>query len=157
MIRYVSEKEVDLPSPPPKGKSLSPRKSVGELSQKTWGATQQANSSIALRELKKVNDQRETIKGRLSVLQAQEEKNQFKAFLSQQRYQFHLQMRDEMERARNQKALHLHNVIEKIQDTQEQARQDRLTHQKNLKRANQQLLNTKVTDYLTAKQRTRDI
>ena len=61
-----------------------------------------------------------------------------------------------MERARNQKALHLHNDMEKIQDTQEQARQDRLTHQQNLKRANQQLLNVKVTDYLTAKQRTRD-
>lgn len=51
-------------------------------------------SSEALRMLKKHNDQTNLMKGRLSVLQIHEEKNDFKAFLNEQRYQFHQQMRN---------------------------------------------------------------
>jgi hypothetical protein len=47
-----------------------------------------------LRILKRANDQGETLKGRLSVLQIHEEKNDFKAFLNDQRYRFHQHMRD---------------------------------------------------------------
>ena len=36
------------------------------------------------------------LKGRLSVLQIEEEKSDFRAFLNDHRYQFHQQMRDEM-------------------------------------------------------------
>ena len=39
--------------------------------------------------LKKANDQSELLKGRLSVLQINEEKNDFKAFLNHHKMQFH--------------------------------------------------------------------
>lgn len=50
-------------------------------------------SSEALRNLKKHNDQTALLKGRLSVLQIHEEKNDFRAFMNEHRYQFHEQMR----------------------------------------------------------------
>jgi hypothetical protein len=53
-----------------------------------------------LKQLKRVNDYKDMLTGRLSVLQIQEEKSDFKAFLSEHRYQFHQQMRDEMQRER---------------------------------------------------------
>ncbi len=58
------------------------------------GAEDEETSSKALRELKRINDHKEMLKGRLSVLQIHEEKNDFRAFLNDHRYQFHQQMRD---------------------------------------------------------------
>jgi hypothetical protein len=58
------------------------------------------NSSKALRELKRVNDYKDMLKGRLSFLQIQEEKNEFRAFMNEHRYQFHQHMRDEMDKER---------------------------------------------------------
>lgn len=51
------------------------------------------NSSKALKELKRINDHKDMLKGRLSVLQIHEEKNDFRAFLNEHRYNFHQQMR----------------------------------------------------------------
>jgi hypothetical protein len=57
-------------------------------------AEDEENSSKALRELKRINDHKDMLKGRLSVLQIHEEKNDFRAFLNDHRYNFHQQMRD---------------------------------------------------------------
>lgn len=112
---------------------------------------EEENSSKALRELKKINDHRDMLKGRLSVLQIHEEKNDFRAFLNEHRYNFHQQMRDEMERQRNEKALHLkHNYIQWLH-SKEKARQERETHRSNLRQAQGDLNNSKGSDYRTTK------
>jgi hypothetical protein len=56
------------------------------------------NSSIALKKLKKINDYKEALKGRLSVMRIQEEKSLYKIFLNEQKYRFHNKMRDETEK-----------------------------------------------------------
>jgi hypothetical protein len=85
-----------------------------------------------LRELKRINDHKEMLKGRLSKLQIQEEKNDFRAFLNDHRYQFHQQMHEEMDRQRQQKALHQRRNYLELLHTQDKARRESEGHRNHI-------------------------
>lgn len=74
-----------------------------------------------MRELKRHNDQTALLKGRLSMLQIQEEKNDFKAFMNEQRCKFHEEMRWEHEQEKLRKSRHLKKVLDQIHESHEQA------------------------------------
>lgn len=114
---------------------------------------EEQNSSKALKKLKKINDYKEMLRGRLSVLQIQEEKNQFKAFLNEHRYQFHQQMMNDLERERDEKAEHLRRVHQKVMESHEKAKFERISHHLNLKNAQEQLKKSRGSDYEETKTR----
>lgn len=98
MIRFVSEKEVDLVSPKSHRKSHSLERPVEARHPQVEAPEDYQPSTEALKILKKHNDQSTLLKGRLSVLQIHEERNDFRAFMNEHRYQFHQHMREEMEK-----------------------------------------------------------
>ena len=55
------------------------------------------------------------------------------------------------------KARHLRKVMQQINQSQEQARLDRLEHEQNMKKAHNQLHNSKHDDYCSIKQQQKDI
>jgi hypothetical protein len=79
------------------------------------------NSFNALKQLKKINDYKEMLKGRLSVLQIVEQKNDFKASINEKRCHFHQQIREEMRDHQNKKANHLQKVEENLLESQKRA------------------------------------
>ena len=101
--------------------------------------------------MKRVNDHKEMLKGRLSVLQIQEEKNDFRALLNDHRYQFHQQMRDEMERQRQEKALHQRRNYLQLLHSQDKAKREREGHRNNLNKAQGELSEMKGNDYKSTK------
>lgn len=62
-----------------------------------------------------------------------------------------------MEKERQNKARHLKRVREQINNSHEQARLDRLEHELNMKKASQDLYNSKHNDYSSTKQKQREL
>ncbi len=97
------------------------------------------------------------LKGRVSVLQLHESKNEYRAYQNEQRYQFHQQMREELSKERQQKEQHMRQVLRKMQEAQEQARKDRRDHELNLKRAQDELNRSRADDYRYTKEQQDEI
>ena len=110
------------------------------------------NSSNTLRKLKQMNDRKEMLKGRLSFLQIHEQRNESRALHNSQQYEFHQFMHEELEKTREAKAEYLRQVLLKVQQTQEKAKQDRRKHKKNLSHAQETLRSSHEKDYRESKQ-----
>jgi hypothetical protein len=96
------------------------------------------------------------LKGRLSVLQIEEEKSDFRAFLNDHRYQFHQQMRDEMERQRQEKAMHHRRNYLQLLNSQDKAKREREGHRDNMNKAQGDLNESKGNDYKSTKERSEE-
>lgn len=77
--------------------------------------------------------------------------------MNDQRYQFHQQMRDQLERERQEKARHMRMVHQRLLDAQERARQERELHNANLRQAQGELNKSKVSDYKETKEQREEI
>lgn len=104
MQRYVSQKEAEIDHRPLMGRALSLSLPLDKHMQSLVVPEEDVNSSAALRKLKKINDCKDTLRGRLSVLQVQEQRHEYKAVSHQQKFAFLQQKREEAERQRQAKA-----------------------------------------------------
>lgn len=84
------------------------------------------NSSTVLRKLKKINESKETLRGRLNVLHIHEQKHEYKAFSHQQKYAFLQQKREEAELQRQERAERIRAREAEMQEAQERAKKDRM-------------------------------
>lgn len=92
-------------------------------------------STLAFRNLKRDNAHRAMLEGRLSVLQIQEERSDFREMQNQERLRFHELMRQEQEEEQMRKQEYRERRQAQLQLEQQLARQERETHEANLRKA----------------------
>jgi predicted esterase YcpF (UPF0227 family) len=92
-----------------------------------------ANSSVALRKLKQINDSKEMLRGRLSVLQIQDQRQEFRALSHQQKFALLQRKREEAEQVRQARAEFALAREREKEEAQERAQKERSLRRESLK------------------------
>lgn len=155
MARQASLKERDFQRNPTPTLSHSLSISLKKTQQST--EMPEDNSSSALRQLKKINDYKEMLKGRLSALQILEEKNENRACRNQHKYEFHMQVQEDILAGKQKKAQLREKKQREMSDIKEKARLEREERLANLKNAQKQLSKCRFMDYKQVKDKRAEI
>lgn len=103
--------------------------------------------------MKKINDYKEMLNGRLSALQILEEKNENRAFRNQHKYEFHMQVQEDILAGKQKKAQLREKKQKELSDMQEKARNEREERLANLKNAQKELSKSRFQDYKQTKEK----
>lgn len=155
MARHASLKERDFTRNPTP--TLSHSLSISLKKTQRSAEMPEDSSSSALRQLKQINDYKEMLKGRLSALQILEEKNDNRAYRNQHKYEFHMQVQEDILAGKQKKAQLRDKRQRELSDMQERARLEREERLANLKNAQKQLSKNRFMDYRQVKEKRADI